>query len=166
MLTRRNTVDNGSANWISVGDVKLKFVKNYVDLPSLKLKNAIHFSACSYSGPIALAYSHSTTSWFISIWMSSGLSLKERIEVPDVFTVEWTKGHRLLVIDRRGNSFLYSSLGELVSNFHFSSNIREVRDVRVFTTTHDSGVAVLDDQMRVFIVNSVNEPIVWSMHNR
>lgn len=37
--------------------------------------------------------------------------------------------------------------------------------MRVFPTTHDSGVAIIDDQMRIFVVNSVNEPVVWSMHN-
>ncbi|KIH45262.1 hypothetical protein ANCDUO_24700, partial [Ancylostoma duodenale] len=40
--------------------------------------------------------------------------------------------------------------------------IREVREVRVFPTTHDSGVAIIDDQMRIFVVNSVSEPVVWT----
>ncbi|KIH43007.1 hypothetical protein ANCDUO_27001, partial [Ancylostoma duodenale] len=66
--------------------------------------------------------------------------------------------HRLVVMDRRGNASLYSALGERVSEFHFGNGIREVREVRVFPTTHDSGVAIIDDQMRIFVVNSVSEP--------
>uniref|UniRef100_A0A158PAM1 Vacuolar protein sorting-associated protein 16 homolog n=1 Tax=Angiostrongylus cantonensis TaxID=6313 RepID=A0A158PAM1_ANGCA len=95
-------------------------------------------------------------------------------------------------MDRRGNVSLYSALGEHISEFHFGNvsrllptnisnddklsksttpsicvqGIGEVRDVRIFPSARDSGVAVVDDQMRIFVVNSVNEPIVWSMHNR
>ncbi|KAJ1351742.1 hypothetical protein KIN20_007875 [Parelaphostrongylus tenuis] len=165
MASRKSASDGLLTNWINVGDIKIKFVKNYTGLVPLRIKNAIHFAACTYSGPLALAFSSSTTAWFINIVMSGGLYLKERIEVPDVFALDWTKGHRLLVMDRHGNVSLYSALGEHISEFHFGNGIREVRDVRVFPTARDSGVAVLDDQMRIFVVNSVNEPIAWSMHN-
>ncbi|KAK6746304.1 hypothetical protein RB195_012424 [Necator americanus] len=165
MASRRGTIDDTLSSWIVIGDVKLKFVKNYTDLPSLRIKNAIHFAASTYSGPLALAFSNSATSWFIDIRMSGGEYLKRKLEVPDVCALEWTKGHRLVVMDRRGNASLYSSLGERVSEFHFGNGIREVREVRVFPTTHDSGIAIIDDQMRIFVVNSVSEPVVWSMHS-
>ncbi|CAJ0598472.1 unnamed protein product [Cylicocyclus nassatus] len=165
MASRKNTVDDALSSWIGVGDIKLKFVKNYSDLSPLRIKNAIHFAASTYSGPLALAFSSSATSWFIDIRMSGGEYLKRKLEVPDVCALEWTKGHRLVVVDRRGNASLYSALGERVSEFHFGNGIREVREVRVFPTTHDSGVAIVDDQSRIFVVNSVSEPVVWSMHS-
>lgn len=40
----------------------------------------------------ALAFSNSETSWFIDIVMSGGMYLKQKLEVPDVFALEWTKG--------------------------------------------------------------------------
>ncbi|KAK6056217.1 Vps16, region [Cooperia oncophora] len=165
MESQKNNGGDALTNWINVGDVKIKFVKNYTNLPSIKLKHAIHFAACTYSGPLALAFSNSETSWFIDIVMSGGRYLKQKLEVPDVFAMDWTKGHRLVVIDRRGNASLFSALGERVSEFHFGNGVREVREVRVFPTARDSGIAILDDQARIFVVNSVNEPIVWSMQN-
>ncbi|XGW14330.1 hypothetical protein V3C99_000559 [Haemonchus contortus] len=165
MENRRNSGGDALSNWINIGDVKIKFVKNYTDLPTIRLKHAIHFAACTFSGPLALAFSNTETSWFIDIVMSGGVYLKHKLEVPDVFTMEWTKGHRLVVIDRRGNATLFSALGDRVSEFHFGNGVREVREVRVFPTARDSGVAILDDQARIFVVNSVNEPIVWSMQN-
>ncbi|VDO60276.1 unnamed protein product [Heligmosomoides polygyrus] len=164
MGSRRNTASD-VLNWINIGDVKIKFTRNYDDLPALRLRHAIHFAACTYSGPLALAFSNSETSWFIDIVMSGGMYLKQKLEVPDVFALEWTKGQRLLVLDRRGNVSLYSALGERVSEFHFGHAIRELREVRVFPTARDSGIAIIDDQGRIFVVNSVSEPIVWSMHN-
>ncbi|VDO38763.1 unnamed protein product [Haemonchus placei] len=158
MENRRNNGGDALSNWINVGDVKIKFVKNYTDLPTIRLKHAIHFAACTFSGPLALAFSNTETSWFIDIVMSGGVYLKHKLEVPDVFTMEWTK-------DRRGNATLFSALGDRVSEFHFGNGVREVREVRVFPTARDSGVAILDDQARIFVVNSVNEPIVWSMQN-
>ncbi|KAK5978375.1 hypothetical protein GCK32_003915, partial [Trichostrongylus colubriformis] len=165
MENRRNNGGDALSNWINIGDVKIKFVKNYSDLPTLRLKHAIHFAACTYSGPLALAFSNSESSWFIDIVMSGGGYLKQKLEVPDVFAMEWTKGHRLIVMDRRGNASLFSALGDRVSEFHFGNGVRELREVRVFPTARDSGIATLDDQARIFVVNSVSEPIVWSMQN-
>ncbi|CAB3402180.1 unnamed protein product [Caenorhabditis bovis] len=154
-----------ATNWIDFAGTRFSFTNQYRNIPSLKLKQAVHFAACSFSGPIALAYAQNTLTWFVTIQTCSGRILKHKLEVPDAFSIEWTKGHCLLVLDTKGHATIYSALGELISEIYFSKNIREVRASRMFTTSRgDSGIAILDDENRIFVVNSVSEPIVWSIN--
>ncbi|CAD6190285.1 unnamed protein product [Caenorhabditis auriculariae] len=152
-------------SWIDVGDVKFGFTTQYENVPQLQLQNAVHFAACSYSGPIALAHTQTTSTWFVSIRTCSGRILKRKLEIPDAFAIEWTRGHCLLVVNNRGNATIYSSLGEQISDFFFSTNIRELRSLKTFVTSSDSGAAILDNEERIFVVNSVAEPVVWSMNS-
>ncbi|CAI5445346.1 unnamed protein product [Caenorhabditis angaria] len=157
---------NEQSLWIDVANIQLCFTKQYENISSLNLKNVVHFSACSFSGPIALAFSQSSSSWIVSIRTCSGRILKQNLAVPDAFSIEWTRGHCLLVLNRRGHAAVYSSLGEQISDIHFSNHIREVQSSRMFATSRgDSGIAIIDDECRVFVVNSVSEPIVWNINS-
>lgn len=81
--------------------------------------------------------------------------------------MEWTRAHCLLVLNKAGRAHIFSSLGEKISEVIFDSQMSDVHECRTFATSRgDSGIAVMDVDGQVSVVNSVSEPVIWSMKPR
>ncbi|GMR42210.1 hypothetical protein PMAYCL1PPCAC_12405, partial [Pristionchus mayeri] len=148
-------------DWVPIGNSKLKLERIYDDI-NLNLKEAIHFSACPYSGPIAICSANGASSFKITVHDAAG-KLYCVVEVADVIHMEWTRGHRLVVVSSRGSVSLFTPLGEKVKDFIL------VRDVHVmscllFGASRHSGLALLDDAHRITVVNNVTDPVIWTIH--
>lgn len=82
----------------------------------------------------------------------------------DPVSMEWTRAHCLLVLSKSGRAHVYSSLGEKISEVVFDPQMSDVHENRTFATSRgDSGIAVMDVDGQVSVVNSVSEPVIWSM---
>uniref|UniRef100_A0A8R1UWT8 Vacuolar protein sorting-associated protein 16 homolog n=1 Tax=Pristionchus pacificus TaxID=54126 RepID=A0A8R1UWT8_PRIPA len=152
---------NRNDDWVPIGDSKLKLERIYDDV-NLNMKEVIHFSACPYSGPIAVCTSNGDSSFKITIHNSAGKQYSQ-VQVGDVIVMEWSRGHRLVVVSSRGSITLYTPLGEIVNQYAL------VRDVHVlssllFGASRHSGLAILDDSNRITVVNNVTDPVVWTIH--
>ncbi|CAI2348052.1 unnamed protein product [Caenorhabditis sp. 36 PRJEB53466] len=149
---------------VSLGDQQLIFTTEYTQT-SLSLKYVVAFAACQFSGPIAVAYSPKPNFWYIWIKTISGRILKQHMAFNDPISMEWTRAHCLLVLNKPGRAHLFSSLGEKVSEVAFDTQMsNDVYESRTFATSRgDSGIAVMDKEGQVSVVNSVSEPVIWSM---
>ncbi|CAJ0953788.1 unnamed protein product, partial [Mesorhabditis belari] len=154
-------------DWIPLGHVKLKESTLYELSEKINLNKATHFAGCSYGGPIAIAESRDQASWDVMITTSSGRPLiKKPIRKGDVFGLGWSRAQRLLVIDRHGCVNRYRANGQSDESFYFSADKSEIIDYCIFNYgSSDTGMAVLDRQYRIWVVNSVKEAIPWLMQS-
>lgn len=149
---------------VFIGDQQLFFTQEYLKTNSLNLKYVVHFAACQFSGPIAVAYAPQPNAWYIWIRTISGRVLKRDMHFPNAVFMEWTRAHCLLVLSKSGRAQVLSSLGEKISEVLFDSQMSDVHECRTFATSRgDSGIAVMDVDGLVSVVNSVSEPVIWNM---
>uniref|UniRef100_A0A8R1IIH6 Vps16_N domain-containing protein n=1 Tax=Caenorhabditis japonica TaxID=281687 RepID=A0A8R1IIH6_CAEJA len=150
---------------VYLGDQQLFFTQEYLQTGSLSLKHVVAFAACQFSGPIAVAYQPTRPNlWYIWIKTISGRILKRDMTINDAVFMEWTRSHCLLVLTKVGRAHVYSSLGEKLSEIVFDPQMSDVYESRTFATSRgDSGIAVMDVDGQVSVVNSVSEPVIWSM---
>ncbi|KAF1762449.1 hypothetical protein GCK72_010711 [Caenorhabditis remanei] len=148
---------------VFLGDQQLFFTQEYLKTSSLSLKFVVHFAACQFSGPIAVIYS-ARPNWYIWIRTISGRILKRDMPCTDPVFIDWTRAHCLLVLSKTGRAQVLSSLGEKISEVLFDSQMSDVHECRTFATSRgDSGIAVMDVDGQVSVVNSVSEPVIWNM---
>ncbi|EGT35755.1 hypothetical protein CAEBREN_17540 [Caenorhabditis brenneri] len=152
---------------VFIGDQQLFFTQEYLRTNSLSLKFVVHFAACQFSGPIAVAYAPQPNAWYIWIRTISGRVLKRDMHFPNAVFMEWTRAHCLLILSKSGRAQVLSSLGEKISEVLFDSQMSDVHECRTFATSRgDSGIAVMDVDGLVSVVNSVSEPVIWNMRPR
>ncbi|GMT19198.1 hypothetical protein PFISCL1PPCAC_10495, partial [Pristionchus fissidentatus] len=151
----------GSDDWVPLGESKLKLERVYDDL-NMNMAEVIHFSACPYSGPIAVCCAHGPSSFNITIYNAAGKAYSA-IEVSDVVLMAWSRGHRLVVVSSRGSVTLYTPLGERVKDFPLVRDVHVVSSL-LFGASRHSGVAILDDSSRITVVNNVTDPVIWTIH--
>ncbi|PIC42080.1 hypothetical protein B9Z55_009271 [Caenorhabditis nigoni] len=148
---------------VFLGDQQLYFTQEYLATNSLNMKYVVYFAACQFSGPIAVIYA-APKSWFIWIRTISGRILKRDLPCTDPVFIDWTRAHCLLVLSKNGRAQVLSSIGEKVSEVFFDNQVSDVHECRTFATSRgDSGIAVMDVDGQVAVVNSVSEPVIWSM---
>ena len=105
--------------------------------------------------------------WYIWIRTISGRILKRDMPCTDPVFIDWTRAHCLLVLSKTGRAQVLSSLGEKISEVLFDSQMSDVHECRTFATSRgDSGIAVMDVDGQVSVVNSVSEPVIWNMRPR
>uniref|UniRef100_A0A1I7U967 Vacuolar protein sorting-associated protein 16 homolog n=1 Tax=Caenorhabditis tropicalis TaxID=1561998 RepID=A0A1I7U967_9PELO len=149
---------------VYLGDQKLFFTQEYINTCSLNLKFVVQFAACQFSGPIACAYSPCPNKWRVCIRTISGRMLKQDMAFDNAVFLDWTRAHCLVVLHKNGRAQVLSSLGEKISEVDFDTKMSDVHECRTFATSRgDSGIAVMDVDGQVSVVNSVSEPIIWHM---
>ncbi|MFH4982823.1 hypothetical protein AB6A40_009532 [Gnathostoma spinigerum] len=126
----------------------------------LNLRTALFFSSSPYGGPSAIAYSSHGSSWEVSVQTASGRNLST-IKVANLFALHWTRCHRLVIVGSKGRIYVYNPLGKLKSQFIMDKEISIMESRTFLGPGGATGLAVLTENNRIFVVNSVLEPVPW-----
>ncbi|CAJ0565813.1 unnamed protein product, partial [Mesorhabditis spiculigera] len=154
-------------NWVPIGDIMLKTEPVYDRHEPISIKKAVHFAACPFGGPIAIAECRPDSSWDVMIRTAAARPLlQEPIRRGDVAGIGWSRAHRLLILDNKSCVNRFKPNGRSDGSFYFSTDITDIKDYCIFNYgARDTGMAILDGQNRIFVVNSVKEAIPWLMQS-
>lgn len=133
----------------------------------IKLENFI-ISSAPYGGPIALRRDdrklvkvHGSGQPVISIFSGSGRSITsfKWVQKP-IIHMGWSNDEKLICIQEDGSVVIYDMFGKFVHKFNIFPKVQDskVVDAKIFTNTKNvTGIAVLNSNYKVFIVNSLKD---------
>ncbi|XP_070536133.1 vacuolar protein sorting-associated protein 16 homolog [Ptychodera flava] len=172
--SEKNNMAHVTADWNPLGEVFYRKIELYsmgwkdVDLSKYKV------AAAPYGGPIALIRDDSklvkTTSAkpIIYIFSASG---------HEISIIKWNSGHiihigwsctdDLLCVQEDGSVLVYDIFGRFKRHFSMGQEAKEtqVLECEIFRSYSGTGVAVLTNSYKFFVVNNVDEPRTRTMAN-
>ncbi|XP_077989106.1 vacuolar protein sorting-associated protein 16 homolog [Glandiceps talaboti] len=156
-----------TADWNPLGEVFYRKTELYsmswqdVDLSMYKV------AAASYGGPIALIRDDtkivraSSSKPIIYIFSSSGREISViRWNSGHVVHIDWSSTGDLLCVQEDGSVLVYDIFGNYKRTFSMGNEAKEtkVMECKVFLSHSGTGLAVLTNSYKFYVINNVEEP--------
>ncbi|VDN57724.1 unnamed protein product [Dracunculus medinensis] len=102
--------------------------------------------------------------WTLVICTCSGYILST-LKVANLSELYWTRCHRLVIVGKIGQIFVYSPRGKLLNQFAIDKDLKVI-DSRIFYgIMGNTGLAVLTENGHIFALNSVIEAVPWRIRD-
>lgn len=157
-----------TADWNPLGEVYLRKTELYSMGWDVDLKKFVSVASCQYGGPLALlrddaqtARVQVSTKPIITTYTAAGSEIGQiRWNSGQIIKMGWTVTEDLLCVQDDGVVLVYDFFLNFKKTFGMGQEAKDVKviDCEIFNSFQGTGIAVLTSTLRIFIINSVDDP--------